>query len=901
VDDGRSQYIDIVEAVLTRLDAERWEVDPGETWCMLRPPEPHTPPQGWKLHVSATLLTAPVVLARAAEVLVREGCAFKFARGASQLGVLLSNVVDRGSGGKFITVYPGGDEQFRVVAGKLDRVTDGLGGPRILSDRQLRPGSSVYYRYGAFSRPSFLDNDGVLVSMLVGPDGEQVRDLRGPVFSAPGWAVSPVPEDDAATASAAPGAVLIGDRFVVRGAIRHSFRGGVFRATDRQTGAAVVLKQARPHVMSSHIGTDARDLLRHEGQVLDALGPTGVVPAVVALVLHQENLFLAQEEVPGVTLRDWVAVRAAEEWHGNGAPWADALDQVGQLVDLVSAVHDQGWVLRDLKPNNVMVTPDGRLRLIDLETAVRSGRRALPVGTAGYLPPELAGAPSSGTVMPSRQADLYGLGATILYLLSGIDPALAADSTPRRPVRERWDLLLSVAGAHMPSVARLSPLVRGLTDDDPNLRWDPARARDFLTDAAAGGGSSTAGNVAAVPVDRLLLDGLRHLLAVATPEGTRLWPTDASAVNTDPCTVQSGAAGVLGLLVRAARVLPNPELRDGVAMAADWIDRRLFDVPRILPGLYQGRSGVAWALHDAARLQHDYAMALRAIAHAKQIPLRWPIPDVFHGAAGSGLAQLHLWTSTGDPELKRRSGQVADGLMRAARRHDGRLTWPMPFESPGAGSTYYGFAHGAAGIGAFLLYSALATGRQDHLDAARDVGATLESVTDLDATAAYWPAEEGEGPVRRRHWCHGSSGVGTFLIRLWLATGEPRFEELAEAAATACYRARWQSLNAACHGLAGDGEFLLDLAEFTGKQRYREWAWEFATILHARHAIRDGLLLPADNSAGGRITADYGNGLTGVIGFLLRLRHGGHRAWMPDQLLHPPTSDHAASSNQQER
>jgi hypothetical protein len=893
VDDGRSQYVDIVEAVLTRLDAERWDVDPGETWCALRPPEPRTPSQGWKLHVSATLLTAPVVLARAAEVLVRDGCAFKFARGPAQLGVLLSNVVDRGSGGKFITVYPADDEQFRVVAGKLDRVTDGLGGPRILSDRQLRPGSSVYYRYGAFARPSFLDNDGVLVSMLVGPAGERVKDLRGPVFSAPRWAVPPVSGDDAATAPAAPGAVLIGDRFVVRGAIRHSFRGGVFRATDRQTGAAVVLKQARPHVMSSHIGTDARDLLRHEGQVLDALGPTGVVPAMVALVLHQENLFLAQEEVPGVTLLDWVTVRAADVWHGNGAPWAGALDQVGQLVDLVAAVHDRGWILRDLKPNNVMVTPDGRLRLIDLETAVRSGRRALPVGTAGYLPPELAEA--SGTVMPSRQADLYGLGATVLYLLSGIDPALAADSTPRRPVRERLDLLLSVAGAHMPSVRRLAPLVQGLTDDEPDVRWNLARAREFLTHATAAG---TAATRPAVDVDGLLLDGLRHLLAVATPDGDRLWPTDATAVNTDPCTVQSGAAGVLGLLTRAARVLPNPELRDGVAMAAGWIDRRLFDVPRILPGLYQGRSGVAWALHDAARLLDDDAVARRAIAHAKQIPPLWPVPDVFHGAAGCGLAQLHLWASTGDPELKRRSGRVADGLLRAARRRDGRLTWPMPVDSSGAGRTYYGFAHGAAGIGTFLLYSALATGRHDRLDAARDVGATLESVTDLDATAAFWPAEEGEGPVRRRHWCHGSSGVGTFLIRLWLATGESRFEELAEAAATACYRARWQSLNAACHGLAGDGEFLLDLAEFTGKQRYREWAREFATILHARHAIRDGLMLPADNAAGGRITADHGNGLTGVLGFLLRLRHGGDRAWMPDQLLQPATS---AGSDRQER
>ena len=116
--------------------------------------------------------------------------------------------------------------------------------------------------------------------------------------------------------------------------------------------------------------------------------------------------------------------------------------------------------------------------------------------------------------------------------------------------------------------------------------------------------------------------------------------------------------------------------------------------------------------------------------------------------------------------------------------------------------------------------------------------------------------------------------------------------DLAEAAAVACYRARWQALNASCHGLAGDGEFLLDLADLTGEPRYRGWAREFAAILHARHTVRDGRTLPADNSAGGRVTADHGNGITGVLGFLLRLRHGGHRAWMPDRLLPPHGNPH---------
>src|SRR5436190_21814603 len=76
-----SQLVDIARAVLTRMEAEDWSVDDDEFWCRLRPADAHLPGQGWKLHVSATQLTAPVVLARVVEILVRSGTSFKFARG----------------------------------------------------------------------------------------------------------------------------------------------------------------------------------------------------------------------------------------------------------------------------------------------------------------------------------------------------------------------------------------------------------------------------------------------------------------------------------------------------------------------------------------------------------------------------------------------------------------------------------------------------------------------------------------------------------------------------------------------------------------------------------------------------------------------------------------------------
>jgi hypothetical protein len=79
-------------------------------------------------------------------------------------------------------------------------------------------------------------------------------------------------------------------------------------------------------------------------------------------------------------------------------------------------------------------------------------------------------------------------------------------------------------------------------------------------------------------------------------------------------------------------------------------------------------------------------------------------------------------------------------------------------------------------------------------------------------------------------------------------------------------------------------DFLLDLADLTGEPCYRGWAEELAAAIHARATYRDGLLVVGGENQF-EVTADYSTGVAGVVGFLLRLRHGGNRLWMPDVLL----------------
>ncbi len=922
----RALLTDIVHAVIARStpEAERsdWSVEPGEFWCHVVPGGAVARAQGWKLHVPATPLSAPLVLARSAEVLVAHRAAFKFAGTPAKAAALVSGRFARGGGGKFLTVYPADDEQFRRLAEELHRATEGLPGPAVLSDRRYRPGSQVFYRYGVFKGVRELTPDGSFAARLTDPGGRPVADERNAWFSPPDWAGDPFPDRPAAparsTATARP--VLLGDRFLVRGAIQHSNKGGVFRAEDTRTGAQVVVKQARPHVGAGLEGLDVRDLLRREAALLERFGRVcpDRVPEPVEVFEQQGSVFLATASVPGATLRRTVAERLARD--GGGCPddrTADSL--VRQLVELVATAHELGVTLHDFNPNNVMVTPDGRLVLIDLEMAAGEGERWVLGATPGYTAPELRATDQVAPALPPS-VDLYALGATVLHALSGADPLFAEDlpqETARPDERRLADLVDLLARDH-PPVRRFSPLIRGLMRDAPEDRWTLDRAREFLdggrgADGGSGehpdaGRASGASPDAAATRARLLHDGIAHLLATMRPhDPERLWASDSFGGTCDPVAVQHGSAGGVALLARALGhwdaglstsvngAVTRDALTEGLRSAARWTAERQETLPSALPGLHFGRAGTAWALLDAARALDDTALTDRAVALALGLPVHGPNPDVCHGVAGSGLAQLHFWRTTGDPRFLDRAAETADGLLDSARRTPEGVFWPVPedYGSALAGAWHYGFAHGVAGVGTFLLLAAEAAGEERFLAAATEAGATLVTAARSGPAGTLWPVDRArhlsDSPELARHWCSGSSGVGTFLVRLWAATGtsDEAVRELVDGAALAVRAGRATDSPATCHGLAGNAEFLLDAAERTGDESHRAAAELLVEHLAAQAVLRDGrLLVPDENRR--TVLAEYATGLAGSLSLLLRMRCGGPRAWLPeDGPAHP--------------
>jgi len=879
---------DLVEHARKLINADdgEWYLRPGELFCTVipgnaaRPGEYQTPEQGWKLHISATPVSARPILDRVMPVLFRHRVAFKFAGTTESVQWLGGRECDRAAAGKFITVYPADDAQFTALAAELHDATAGLPGPRILSDRPYRPGGVVHYRYGGFGGRAELDNDGVLRYLLTAPDGSVLEDRREAWFTPPDWAQCPLPADPPATAK--PAAVLLGGHYVVRQALRHSAKGGVYLAVDRNTESEAVIKHARAHAETNLRGADARDRLRHEADMLELLARHVPAPRALEIFEQDGDVFLAETRLPGQALRFWVGAATGS---GAGMPASQAMDMARRLIELVGAVHDAGVVLRDLSPMNVLVAPDGTPQLVDLEMADRVGAVGARTGTPGYRPPELQGAPRHAAAAVAE--DLFSLGALLFLLATGNDPLLPDDADPARPAGDRLASWLQQVGDDAPATAPLRPLILRLTADVPEQRGSLAEARAMLAalPQSSAGPGAPAPTAAAEPVptpERLLADGLAHLVRTMTPTADRLWPAGAFGAQTDPGNVQHGAAGVLGTMLRALSIMDAAGV-EATRTAATWLAKRDTPPGPVLPGLYFGRAGVAWALAEAGDVLKDGALLQQGIALAQELPRQWGNPDVTHGLAGAGMAQLRIWQLTGDAALLASAAGYADEIVAAARTGEHGPLWTVPVSFPSrlAGSCHYGFAHGTAGIGYFLLAAGQATGQPRYLDLATKAGAALCAIGQTDEHGATWWATGPADPSQLPHWCNGSSGVGTFLLRLFGATSDERFATATRGAARAVHMARWQSLPSACHGLAGNGQFLLDAAESLNEPMYHLWAEDLATALAIRTARVGDRLLVADES-GRSVTAEYNVGLAGVLDFLGRLLHGGSRPWMLD-------------------
>lgn len=194
--------------------------------------------------------------------------------------------------------------------------------------------------------------------------------------------------------------------------------GDVYRARDTRLGRIVALK-----FLSSDALTDrfARERLAREAQLASSLNHPNIV-TVYDVGETEGHPYIVMELIEGDSLYRRLVSRPLKT--------REVLDIACQVADGLAAAHAAGVVHRDLKPQNIMLTSDGRAKIVDFGlskqtpgssgpeelTAKGSGLTAdhVVLGSAGYMAPEQV----AGQVVDGR-ADQFALGAVLYEMLSG--------------------------------------------------------------------------------------------------------------------------------------------------------------------------------------------------------------------------------------------------------------------------------------------------------------------------------------------------------------------------------------------------------------------------------------------------------------------------------------------------
>ncbi|HWG26264.1 class III lanthionine synthetase LanKC [Actinospica sp.] len=824
-----------------------WSAAETGDWRHLLPAEHALPDQGWKIHVSATPDSAGAVLDAVWEHCVAAGLAFKFLSSPTALFLRNSKYAERGSSGKFATVYPADEDELERTLKQLDDVLAGQPGPYILSDLRYAAGP-LYLRYGAFTARRCQDESGESVPAIADPTGRLVPDRRGPAFAPPPWVRLP---DFLAPHLQARGADSLADLpYTIEKALHFSNGGGVYQGTDKRNGRKVVLKEARPHAGLIGDGRDAVARLEREREVLRLVAGSGAGPEVLDWFELGEHRFLVLEFVEGRTLNtvfgerfpligrapDPAVLRAYTAW---------ALGIQVKVEKAVAALHERGVVFNDLHLFNIMVRPDDSVTLIDFEVAAplaQAGRQLL--AARGFAAPR-------GVTGPA--VDDYALACLRLALFLPLTGLLPLD-------RGRARALADAIRGEFPGIPSefLDEAVRRIGAAEPAGQRTPAGVPARAVDAPITGGDW--------PRARSAMSAA--IAAMASPErADRLFPGDIRqfAHPGAGLGIAHGAAGVLYALHAAGAQVP--------AEYEHWLLRRAAEPPRdIRLGFYDGVHGIAYVLDLLGH--RDAALRLVDLALAE----RWQRlgPDLTEGLAGVGLNLLHFAGRVGDRGLYGaaiEAGRLATELLAqqdAARAGGGRGTRV----SGPAGRA--GLLRGASGPALLFLHLYEHTGEQDWLVRARSalrMDLACCTISDRDGSMRV-----NEGWRALPYLGEGGAGIG-FVLRRYLTH---RDDEGLRAAARAVRRASASRFYAQSGLFSGRAGLALALADERDWSAARVAAGEQPGLEHAAeddagalaldqarrlawHAVgyRGGLAFPGDQLH--RLSADLATGGAGVL------------------------------------
>jgi eukaryotic-like serine/threonine-protein kinase len=594
-----------------------------------------------------------------------------------------------------------------------------------------------------------------------------------------------------------------------------------------------------------HSGPHVKQSLEHESKILIRLNGQ-IAPNILAFGETEDGCsYLVTEWIPGELCGEAAAALRASAYEPLPALLVSLCTRV---LDAYAELHGMGVIHSDVHTNNLLVTANGEVRIIDHGLSRVDGDdfgKPLPRGGVGFFfEPEYAMATLAGSTSPlsSRRGEQYSVAALVYLLLTGhyyLDFPYGKEAILRQII-EQLPIPLSARG--IPGANALNNVLSRALGKDPASRFpDMAAVAVAFREAAGHLPFSLRHSAAAAtpgengPIDDLYIDDLpsddRYLRDwLASTLNSLSDPTidlGISEPKLPAFSLSSGAAGVAFGLFRIACIHEDASL---FALAERWLERAENHItPEALGGISPYYSASKTACIQAL-LAHS-AGDLLARSKAMECLLKisdhpFENLDIAVGGSSTLLALSHLVDAFGwDPTTKhKRLIEVGNHLLTDLWRQFDAMA---PIGDPKF-PTSLAMAHGWAGY----LYATLRWIQSAPAPAPRNLPIRLQQLANQSqrngSRISWRPDTRPNSPVFGG-WCNGSAGfvfLWTLAHRLFRDT---HWLSLAEGAGQDACFAREEGPSLCC-GLTGKAYSQLSLYKHTGDRSWLDNAYAMAKL-----------------------------------------------------------------------